>query len=184
MKKILFALGLLLTLTGVHAQDKYFTKSGRINFYSEAPLEDIEAANKSASAILDARTGALQFSVLIKGFEFDKAEMQEHFNEHYLESDKFPRAEFKGQLLNNTSVNYRQNGSYTVQVKGQLTLHGVTKEVQTAGTIKIEAGLVKATSTFTIEVADYGVVVPKLVRDKIAKTVKIVVDARLEPLKG
>src|SRR5688572_24968778 len=112
-------------------QDKYFTKSARINFYSSTPLEDFEAQNKSAVSVLDAKTGSVQFSALIKGFEFENEEMQEHFNDHYLESDKYPKSEFKGQILNNASVNYKKAGSYPVQVKGQLTLHGVTKEVMT-----------------------------------------------------
>ena len=184
MNKILLIAGFLFIAVASQAQDKYFTKSGKINFYSVTPLEDIEAKNKSAVAVLDTKTGALQFSVLIKGFEFEKEEMQEHFNEHYLESDKYPKAEFKGQVLNNALIDYKKSGSYPVQVKGLLTLHGVTKEVQTTGTIKVDGGLVKAASTFTIQVADYGIIIPKLVRDKVAKTVKIVVDTKLDPLKG
>lgn len=181
--KILLAFSLILLSAASFAQDKFFTKSAKVNFFSETSLEDIEAKNKSAVAVLDTKTGSLQFSVLIKGFEFKNEEMQEHFNEDYLESDKFPKSEFKGQIVNNNSVNYLKAGTYAVQVKGMLTIHGVTKEVLTNGTIKIDNDGVKANSTFNIAVADYGVVIPKLVRDKIAKTVKITVDAKLDPLK-
>ena len=184
MNKILLIAGLLFIAAGSRAQDKYFTKSGKIDFYSVTPLKDIAAKNKSAVSVLDTKTGTFQFSVLIKGFEFENEEMQEHFNDHYLESDKYPKAEFKGQVLNNASLDYKKSGSYPVQVKGLLTLHGVTKEVQTTGTLKVEGGSVKAASTFTIQVADYGITIPKLVRDKVAKTVKIVVDTKLDPLKG
>lgn len=164
-------------------QDKFYTKNAKVNFFSETPLEDIDAKNKSAVAVLDSKTGSLQFSILIKGFEFKNDEMQEHFNEDYMESDKFSKSEFKGQIVNNSAVNYTKPGTYNVQVKGMLTIHGVTKEVQSNGTIKVDNGGLKANSSFTIAVADYGIVIPRLVRDKIAKNVKITVDADLDPLK-
>ena len=181
--KIPLVFSLVLLSAVSFAQDKFFTKSANVNFFSETSLEDIEAKNKSAVAVLDTKTGSLQFSVLIKGFEFKNEEMQEHFNEDYLESNKFPKSEFKGQIINNNSVNYLKAGTYNVQVKGMLTIHGVTKEVLTNGTIKIDNNGVKANSTFNIAVADYGIVISRLVRDKIAKTIKITVDANLDPLK-
>jgi polyisoprenoid-binding protein YceI len=173
---------LFCTLT-TFSQEKYFTKSARINFYSSTPLEDIEAKNKSAVCVLDTKAGTLHFSTLIKGFEFENEEMQEHFNDHYLESDKFPKSEFKGQILNNAAVNYNKPGSYPVQVKGQLTLHGVTKDVLTNGLIRVDNKGVNTTASFNIKVADYGIKIPSLVKNKIAKVVKITVDASLDPLK-
>lgn len=181
--KLLFLFGILSLSLMSQAQDKFYTKNAKVNFFSATPLEDIEASNKSAVAVLDSKTGALQFSILIKGYEFKNEEMQEHFNEDYMESDKFPKSEFKGQIVNNSSVNYAKAGTYNVQVKGMLTIHGVTKEVLTNGTIKVDNDGLKANSTFNIAVADYGIKIPKLVRDKIAKTVKITVDAKLDPLK-
>src|SRR5690349_10327192 len=133
--KILFTLCLILICSISRAQGRFYTKNAKVNFFSETPLEDIDAKNKSSVAVLDAKTGSLQFSLLIKGFEFKNEEMQEHFNEDYMESDKFPKAEFKGQVTNNTAVNYTKAGTYNVIVKGLLTMHGVTKEVQTNGTI-------------------------------------------------
>jgi hypothetical protein len=183
MKKILFALSLFLLVSVSQAQNRFYTKNAKINFYSETSLEDIEAKNKSAVTVLDTKNGSLQFSLLIKGFEFKNDEMQEHFNEDYMESDKFPKAEFKGQVVNNAAVNYTKAGTYNVQVKGLLTIHGVTKEIQTNGTIKVDNDGLKSNSSFNIAIADYGIKIPRLVRDKIAKTVKITVDAKLEPLK-
>ena len=183
MKKILFALSLFLLASVSQAQNRFYTKNAKINFYSETSLEDIEAKNKSAVTVLDTKNGSLQFSLLIKGFEFKNDEMQEHFNEDYMESDKFPKAEFKGQVVNNAAVNYTKAGTYNVQVKGLLTIHGVTKEIQTNGTIKVDNDGLKSNSSFNIAIADYGIKIPRLVRDKIAKTVKITVDAKLEPLK-
>ena len=181
--KILFALCLILFFSVSQAQDKFYTKNAKVNFYSETPLEDIEAKNKSAVAVLDSKSGAIQFSVLIKGFEFKNEEMQEHFNDDFMESDKFPRSEFKGQIANNASVNYKKHGTYNVQVKGMLTIHGVTKEVVSNGTIKVDNDGLKANSSFNITLADYGIKISKLVGDKIAKTIKITVDTKLDPLK-
>jgi opacity protein-like surface antigen len=182
--KLMVAFSVLLLSVAAQAQDKFYTKTGKIDFYSKAPLEDIAARNKSAVSVLDTKTGALQFSVLIKGFEFENAEMQEHFNDNYLESHKFPKAEFKGQVLNNHEINYTKPGTYTAKVKGQLTIHGVTKDVQTTGTFKVDGTNIKAASVFNVAVADYGIKVAPIVRDKIAKTVKITVDTNLEPFKG
>jgi polyisoprenoid-binding protein YceI len=181
--KILFTLCLILLLSVSQAQDKFYSKNAKVNFYSETPLEDIEAKNKSAVAVLDSKSGAIQFSVLIKGFEFKNEEMQEHFNEDFMESDKFPRSEFKGQIVNNVSVNYKKHGTYNVQVKGMLTIHGIAKEVVSNGTVKVDNDGLKANSSFNITLADYGIKISKLVGDKIAKTIKITVDTKLDPLK-
>ncbi|MDQ3845325.1 MAG: YceI family protein, partial [Bacteroidota bacterium] len=126
-----------------NAQDRYFTKSGDITFFSKAPLEDIEAKNKSVTAVLDTRTGDLQFAVLMKGFEFKKALMQEHFNENYVESDKYPRSEFKGTLINNSEINYQKPGTYTAKVRGQLTIHGITRDIETTGSLKVDSDNLK-----------------------------------------
>lgn len=175
----------ILFLTGVsHAQGKFYTKNGTINFYSKTPLEDIEATNKSGVCVLDSKTGTLQFSVLIKGFEFENEEMQEHFNEDYMESNKLPKAEFKGQIVNNATVNYTKPGSYPAQIAGQLTIHGVTRQVQSTGTIKVQVNGLIAASSFLIQVADYNIKIPSLVKDKVAKTVRITIDTNLDPLKG
>jgi len=183
LKKNLIVAGLIIVGLTSQAQDKYFTKTGRIEFSSKAPLEDIEAKNKTVAAILDAKTGALQFSVLMKGFEFPKALMQEHFNENYVESDKYPKAEFKGSITNNSAINYTTDGVYPAQVSGKLTIHGVTKDIKTTGTIKVDEGKIDASSAFNVLVSDYNIKIPAVVKDKISKTIKVTVDCRLEPLK-
>lgn len=184
-KKNLIALtALVLLATAADAQDRYFTKTGKIEFTSKAPLEDIEAKNKTVTAVLDKKTGALQFSLQMKGFEFEKALMQEHFNENYVESSKYPKAEFKGNVVNNSAVNYSKDGTYNVNVKGKLTLHGVTKDVEAPGTIKVNGGKIDATSTFNIQLSDYNISIPSVVKDKISNNIKITVDTKLEPLKS
>ena len=184
MNKKSILLALMISGAGlVNAQDKFFTKTGKISFYSKAPMEDIEAKNKTVAAVMDTKTGALQFSVLMKSFEFEKALMQEHFNENYVESDKFPKADFKGTVVNNSSVNYLKDGTYNTTVKGKLTIHGVTKDVEAPGVIKIEGGKIDASSTFNVLLSDFNVSIPSMVKDKVSNTIKITVDCKMDPLK-
>src|ERR1700754_3021209 len=119
--KLLLTILLALSFT---APDKYFTKSGNISFISKGAIETITASHKGVTCVLDTKTGDLQFAVLMKGFEFKKALMQQHFNENYVESDKFPKSEFRGQVTNNSEVDYTKDGSYNAHVKGKLTIHG------------------------------------------------------------
>ena len=184
-KKNLVALAFLVLFAGsINAQDRYFTKTGKIDFSSKAPLEDIEAKNKTVTAVLDTKTGAIQFKVQMKGFEFEKALMQEHFNENYVESGKYPEANFKGTVANNSAVNYGKDGTYNVTVKGKLTLHGVTKDVEAPGSIKVAGGKIDAASNFNIQLSDYNISIPSVVKDKISNNIKITVDTKLEPLKS
>lgn len=183
MKQHLVALALIALPGFISAQEKLFTKSGKIVFHSKASLENIEAQNKSVTCVLDSKTGTLQFAVLMKAFEFEKALMQEHFNENYVESHKYPKAEFRGVLVNNPDINYAKDGQYPAIVKGKLTLHGETRDVETKGSLQVKAGKVKADAVFSVALEDYKVSIPKLVKDNIAKTVSITVDCLLEPLK-
>jgi polyisoprenoid-binding protein YceI len=146
-------------------------------------MEDIDAKNKTVAAVLDTKTGALQFSALMKGFEFPKALMQEHFNENYIESDKYPKAEFKGSITNNQEINYAKDGTYPAQVSGKLTLHGVTKDITTTGTLKVDGGKIDANSVFNVLASDFKIKIPAIVKDKISNSIKITVDCKLEPLK-
>lgn len=177
---IIISISALFTVSS-QAQGKFITKTGKINFYSSAALEDINATNKSVIGVLDSQTGDVQFAALIKGFEFKKALMQEHFNKNYMESDKYPKAEFKGQLSDNSAVNYTTNGSYNVTVKGKLTIHGVTKDVELPATIVVKDGKLSATSSFNVAVADYNITIPKIYRDNIAKTIKVTLECALDP---
>lgn len=183
-KKIVLAITAVLATTLLMAQDKFFTKSGKITFHSKATLENIEAHNKSVTCVLDTKTGNMQFAVMMKGFEFEKALMQEHFNENYVESHKFPKAEFKGQVINNGEVNYSKDGTYTATVKGKLSIHGETKDVETIGTITVKGGKIDTDASFVVELADFKIEVPKIVKDNISKTINITVDCILDPLKS
>ena len=180
--KFLVFVSVLFFSNSIHAQ-KYFTRTGNIVFSSEAPMEKIEASNQKATSVLDAATGNMEFAVLIKAFQFEKALMQEHFNENYMESDKHPKALFKGGIADISKVDFSKDGTYAVKVKGDLTIHGETKEVETNGTIVIKDGNISASSTFTVEVADYKIEIPKVVRENIAKIVTITVNIDYELFK-
>lgn len=181
MKWILILAGLCLSQESF-TQNRYFTKTGKISFFSDAPMEKIEAVNRSVSAVLDSKTGQLQFLVLMKGFEFRKALMQEHFNENYIESDKYPKAQFKGVIQNNAQINYTRPGNYEAIVKGTLSLHGQEKEMETKGTIIVQPGHLQAEAVFWIKLGDYQVSIPSLVKDKVSENVRITVTCLLDPL--
>ncbi|OYY21722.1 MAG: hypothetical protein B7Y69_08520 [Sphingobacteriia bacterium 35-40-8] len=185
MKKTLFLFALIAFVSNVHSQEKYFTKAGKLGFDATVPKspENIDAINKAALCVLDTKTGDIQFSCLMKGFEFERALMMEHFNENYAESDKYPKTVFKGVVTNNTSINSSKDGTYSAKVKGQMTMHGETKEVETEGKIISKSGKIQVLANFNLVFADYKIVIPQLVADKLAKTAKISVDCLLEPLK-
>ncbi len=181
MFRFIFVLTLCLSWLSASSQSRYFTKSGTIRFESKTPLEDIEAVNNSVTCVFDASSGDLQFSVLIRGFQFPKALMQEHFNENYMESDKFPRSEFRGSI-SNFQGNLNTASNKEVNVSGKLTIHNVTRDVQVKGIMKADGSTIRLTATFPVRVEDYNIKVPSLVRDKIARTVNIFVDCELKPL--
>jgi len=177
MKNIfLFAALILIVNTVVSGQDKYFTKTGRISLAGKSTLSGIYAENKTVAVVLDTKTGTLQFSLLVKGFEFKKSLMQKHFNEKYIESDKFPKSEFKGEITNNALVKYATDGVYIVTAKGKLSIHGETKDVEATGTVTVKSGKPVLNSTFYILIPDYKI--NANMNDKVT----ITVDCSLDPL--
>ncbi len=153
----LFTLSMLVSLR-VEAQKTFGTRNGQIVFQSPTD-EDVKAINNEVSSRLQ-DNGALNFSLLIKGFKFKMAEMQDHFNTQYLQSTQFPRADFKGNITNISSVNFAKDGSYPIQVKGDLTLHGVTQKVSASGTLVIAKGKPLAKANFPLVIKDFGVNAP------------------------
>jgi len=182
MKKICAIVILLFTLTTWSIGQQYYSKTGKVTFVSDAPLEKIEAHNNNGYVVFDSATGNIEWSVLIKGFQFVKALMQDHFNENYMESQKFPKGIFKGTVTNMKDVHLDKDGDYTVNVKGQLTLHGVTKPFNPTGHVTVKSGVITSTSDFDIMVEDFDIEIPKVVKDNIAKTVKVSVVAELQKL--
>lgn len=183
MQKRLFILAALFLLAAPAFSQKYFTRDGKAKFYSDAAMEKIEAVNKSATAVLDAATGKTEWKVLIKGFLFEKALMQDHFNENYLESSKYPDATFKGEIVNLADVKLGKDGTYTAKVKGKMKIHGVEKDLETSGTVTVGGGSVKIHSEFFVKCSDYNIKIEAQKVTNIANEIKVTVDAELKPMK-
>jgi len=182
MKKLMFVFLCLSIIAFAADAQKFITKTGHIKFYSDSPLEKIEAHNRQVNAALDAATGDFVFKVLIKSFEFEKTLMQEHFNENYLESDKFPTATFLGKVINMKDVNVGKDGTYEALVEGKLTIHGVTQPVKKNGTFEVKGTKITVEAKFTIQLADYNIKVPGAVTNSISKSIEITVDMVLDKL--
>jgi polyisoprenoid-binding protein YceI len=158
------------------------TKNGYIGFLSHTPMEDIKGDNNQVASVLDISTGDLVFQVLVKSFHFDRALMEEHFNENYMESDKFPKSSFKGKITNLTSVNFSKAGTYDITVEGDLTIHDVSNKISTKGTIEVVTGGINASSKFNIVPEDYKISIPGVVREKINKNLEITVNMKYSPV--
>jgi hypothetical protein len=180
MKKLFF-ISILLLISPLCWGQKYFTKTGHISFFSKTVVENIEAHNQQASCVIDFSTGDLQFQVLMKGFQFKKALMQEHFNENYVESATYPKAVFKGKIKNPAEVNLNQDGIYKVEVSGDLNMHGVSKTLSTQATIEVKSGKVQTKAKFNTKPKDFNIKIPTAVRNNIAETVEVSVDALCAP---
>ena len=178
--KVLMTAFIFLAFT-LNAQ-KFMTKNGYIGFYSHTPMEDIKGDNNQVASILDASTGELVFQVLMKSFKFEKTLMEEHFNENYVESEKFPKSTFKGKITNLSDVDFSKTGSYKVKVDGELSIHGVTQNVSTPGEIEITEGGVNTRSQFIIHPEDYKIEIPAIVRENIAKEISVTIDVKLAPM--
>jgi polyisoprenoid-binding protein YceI len=160
------------------------TKNGFIGFYSKTSLEEIKADNNQVAGVIDTGTGEMVFQVLIKSFHFERALMEEHFNENYMESEKYPKSTFKGKITNLSSVNFSKNGTYDVTVEGDLTLHNVTNRVSTKGTLEVITGGINANSKFSIVPEDYKIEIPGVVREKINKNLEVTVSMKYTPVEN
>ena len=182
MKKFFLLSSLLVFATAIQAQ-KYFTRTGKVSFYASTPLENIEAVTKETTAVIDTATKELAFQVTVKSFLFERTLMQEHFNENYMESDKYPNSTFKGKIADSSKVDFAKDGSYTVNVKGELIMHGITKNITVPGTITVKKGVIIVNSKFKIKPEDYNIKISSMVANKIAKEIEIKVNCDLQSLK-
>jgi hypothetical protein len=180
--KRLFVLFFFLNLVLALNAQKYMTKNGYIGFYSHTPMEDIKGDNNQVVGALDITTGEMVFQALIKSFHFDRALMEEHFNENYMESDKIPKSIFKGKITNLSSVDFTKNGAYDVTVEGDLTVHDVTNKITAKGTVEVVAGGINANSKFNINPEDYKITIPGVVREKINKNLEVTVAMKYTPI--
>src|SRR5579872_4846522 len=161
MKRLFLTISILFAGTLCTTAQTYMTRTGQINFdaTTKSSPERVEAKNNEVACIVDATTGDVRFQVLIKSFKFERELMQEHFNENYLESDKYPKSEFKGTITNLNEVNFGKDGAYTAKVSGKLTIHGVTNDVTEPGTITVKGNSIVLNAKFTIKLKDYNITI-------------------------
>ncbi len=180
MKIIITFIFYFLFVGIINSQGKYLTKNGAINFFSKSVMEDITADNNQVLSIVDADNGKMAISILMKSFMFKKALMQEHFNENYVESDKFPKATFKGDILNFDAVN---KTVIIVKVKGVLTIHGVSKDITIDANMSKTEDAIIVDGKFIINLADFEVEIPSVVAKNIAKNIKVTFNFNHTPYK-
>ena len=182
MKRLIGLLILVLVISSGAFAQKYMTKNGNISFFSKTPVENIEAHNKQVNSALDISTGDFVFKVLMKSFEFEKALMQEHFNENYVESDKYPNATFQGKITNLKEVNFSKPGVYNITADGNLTIHGVSKKINQTGTLEVKGDKLNAKAKMNVKPADYQIRIPNTVAKQIAESIEVTVDVTLDKL--
>jgi polyisoprenoid-binding protein YceI len=182
MKRIIILLSIFIASGTIASAQKYMTKNGTIRFFSDGQMEKIEAFNKQVNSALDVSTGSFVFKVLIKSFEFEKALMQEHFNENYMQSDQFPTSTFNGKVTNLKDINFAKDGIYKAVVEGDLLMHGITNKIKTNGTFEIKNGKITGKATFNVLLKDYNIAIPKAVINNIAESIQIDVTVAMDKL--
>ena len=182
MNKLYFIVIFCLVSIGLSAQNRYFTKDAKINFNSSTPIEDIIAESNQATTFIDLDKNELVFSVLTTSFKFRRALMEEHFNENYMESAKnkdFSKAKFSGKIT--SPIDWKSEKPVIVEVKGDLSMHGVTKQITLKANITPGKTKILANAEFKVTPEEFSINIPSAVRDKIAKEVTIKVDAIYAP---
>jgi polyisoprenoid-binding protein YceI len=181
MKKI----ALLLVTVGYSATSAYaqiyMAKTCEISFFSKTPIEDIAAVNKTTKPMFNTATGDLQMKLGMTAFVFEKPLMQEHFNENYVESDKFPYAFFKGKI--NEKIDFTEDGKHKVTATGKMTIHGVEKDKTIEGFLTVDMNKIILSSEFKLDFTEYGVVIPALYSGVIPPVTDVKLNATLEPFK-
>jgi len=180
--KSLIKLMLLLALAlpwRAMAQQRYFAEKSVVSFFSDGVVEDISATNSKVTSIFDAHDGEVAYLLSIKDFQFVNKLMQVHFNEKYMDTEKFPKSSFQGQI---TGFSLNNPGKQEVKAKGKLTLQGVTREIDVPGTIEVVDNRLALRSKFIIKLADYDIKIPQIVWQNIAQQVEVTVDFLYRPL--
>ena len=182
MKKAILVLSLAAVSAVSFAQKKKTTSSATVSFDATTKLDALpKADNKTVVAALNTKTGEVAFEAVVKNFSFSNPKIQEHFNgAQWMDSDKFPKATFKGKITNLSAVNFKADGTYNANVEGDLTMHGVTKKVTAPAKITVSGKTITTTSDFSVKVADYNVSGPAIGAGKVATDPKITVSAEFK----
>lgn len=180
MKRLFFVFVMLAASVSAFSQGKYISKNAYISFYSSTSMEDILGESNEAVTILNAETGEIAFQALMTTFHFKRALMEEHFNENYMESTKFPKTKFSGKI-EGFNKDMLKNPASEVKVTGTLSVHGVDKTITVPVKLGMENGKLVGTAKFKVTPEDYDIAIPSLVRDKIAKQMEVTVKAEYQP---
>ena len=182
-----FSILIIALTTSVVSAQKFFSKDGKVSFNATSANspEKIEGVTNKGVFVLDAATGAVEMAVLLKGFHFERALMEEHFNENYVESHKYPKANFQGTVTDIKTVNLQKDGSYPVHIEGSLTLHGATNKITSGGTLTVSGGIISGAKTsIAVNLTEYKIDIPGVVRDKVAQQAKIDINLSLAKMKS
>lgn len=175
MKNIFLFIVFTLISCSLQAQQILVCNNATASFFSSTIVEDIEGKSAAAGSVIDAKTGNIIFKVRNTSFQFKKKLMQEHFNENYMESDKYPVSEFKGTIKD--PINLTVDGAYKATIEGNLNVHGVTKAYKTLADLTVSKGALTAKAVFKVKIADHGIEIPTLVFKNIAEYVEVRVQA-------
>jgi hypothetical protein len=178
MLRILFVAIILLPFNGF-SQKRYFSEKSFVSFFSEGVIEEIKANNTKVTSIFDLVSGDVAYLLSPKDFQFEKKLMQVHFNEKYMESEKYPRSSFQGKIMGFDPANTHLQH---VKAVGKLTIHGVTKDIDVPGTLHIEGNTVSLRSKFMVKLEDYNIKVPQIVWQNIAQQVEVTVHFFYRPV--
>ncbi len=179
MKKIILSLLVIASCNIINAQKIYSTKTGQVQFNASSPLQKIAAVNNQVDSKMVDKTGQIVFSILVNGFIFENQLMTDHFQENYLETSKFSKAEFKGYITNISSVDFSKDGKYNITVDGSLTIHGVTQKVNATGILTMIGGKAAINGSFKIKIKDYGIT-GLYIGEKIANEAEITINCKYE----
>jgi hypothetical protein len=177
--KIIFIF--LFLAASAAAQPVYLATGGHCAFFSSTPVEDISAVSENLNSVLNATTKEIQFKVAMTSFRFKKALMQEHFNEKYVESHKYPYAVFRGKI--NEDVDLTRDGTYDVTADGIFNVHGVDKQHTEKGKVTIKDGVVSLESSFKVALKDHNIEVPKIVVANISEVIDVTINCSYTPYK-
>ena len=182
MRKVIVISGLVfLTVSSLFAQ-KYICKDGNVRLLSKTAMLTIDGKNNKASSILDSKTGDLVVQLQVRGFKFPEALLEEHFNENYMQSGTFPKADFKGKIANIATVNFAKDGEYPIEIVGKLTIHGESRDIKEKGKVTIKDGKVAGESALTISLANYKVKIEESYKDRIDDKVALTMNFKYELL--
>jgi hypothetical protein len=169
----------LLFSSHIFAQ-QYLSKEGNVSFFSEAPIENIEAVNKKATGVIDLRTGGFAFQIMIEDFVFPNSLMQEHFNESYMEIEKFPNSTFTGVISDVSALDLSKEQS--IDVSGNFLLHGINRQMNMTTTISLKDEKLNISSQFDIVLDDFNIDIPKIMMYKIAEVINVNIEMNLQKL--